>query len=99
MPNVRWWHRNISRQGFCINGFVKHYPDFIVETQGGKIILIETKGDHLENTETRYKLELGRAWQSMAGSRFRYYMVFQSKDLNLPGAVQFDKFCDLMKNL
>ena len=32
MPNVRWWHRNISRQGFCINGFVKHYPDFIVET-------------------------------------------------------------------
>ncbi|HAV27698.1 MAG TPA: restriction endonuclease, partial [Lachnospiraceae bacterium] len=41
----------------------------------------------------------GRAWQSMAGSRFRYYMVFQSKDLNLPGAVQFDKFCDLMKNL
>ena len=99
MPNVRWWHRNISRQGFCINGFVKHYPDFIVETQGGKIILIETKGDHLENTETRYKLERGRAWQSMAGSRFRYYMVFQSKDLNLPGAVQFDKFCDLMKNL
>ena len=99
MPNVRWWHRNISRQGFCINGFVKHYPDFIVETQGGKIILIETKGDHLENTETRYKLELGRTWQNMAGSRFRYYMVFQSKDLNLPGAVQFDKFCDLMKNL
>ncbi|MBR3241150.1 MAG: DEAD/DEAH box helicase family protein, partial [Parasporobacterium sp.] len=36
MPNVRWWHRNISRQGFCINGFVKHYPDFIVETQSGK---------------------------------------------------------------
>lgn len=99
MPNVRWWHRNISRQGFCINGFVKHYPDFIVETQGGKIILIETKGDHLENTETKYKLELGRTWQNMAGSRFRYYMVFQSKDLNLPGAVQFDKFCDLMKNL
>lgn len=99
MPNVRWWHRNISRQGFCINGFVKHYPDFIVETQGGKIILIETKGDHLENTETRYKLELGRTWQNMAGSRFRYYMVFQSKDLNLKGAIQFDKFCNLMKNL
>ena len=99
MPNVRWWHRNISRQGFCINGFVKHYPDFIVETQSGKTILIETKGDHLENTETKYKLELGRAWQNMAGSSFRYYMVFQSKDLNLNGAIQFDKFCELMKNL
>ena len=99
MPNVRWWHRNISRQGFCINGFVKHYPDFIVEMQSGKIVLIETKGDHLENTETRYKLELGRTWQNMAGSRFRYYMVFQSKNLDLNGAVQFDKFCELMKNL
>lgn len=99
MPNVRWWHRNISRHGFCINGFVKHYPDFIVEMQSGKIVLIETKGDHLENTETRYKLELGRTWQNMAGSRFRYYMVFQSKDLDLNGAVQFDKFCELMKNL
>ena len=99
MPNVRWWHRNISRQGFCINGFVKHYPDFIVKTQSGKTILIETKGDHLENTETKYKLELGRAWQNMAGSSFRYYMVFQSKDLNLNGAIQFDKFCEIMKNL
>ena len=99
MPNVLCWHRNISSHGLCVNGCVQHDADFIVETQGGKIILIETKGDHLENTETRYKLELGRAWQSMAGSRFRYYMVFQSKDLNLPGAVQFDKFCDLMKNL
>ena len=99
MPNVRWWHRNISRQGFCINGFVKHYPDFIVATQSGKIALIETKGDHLENTETRYKLELGRAWQNMAGPRFRYYMVFQSKDLSLTGAVQFERFCGLMRGL
>ena len=99
MPNVRWWHRNIARHGFCINGSVKHYPDFIVETKSGKTILIETKGDHLENTETKHKIELGRAWQNMAGSNFRYYMVFQSKDLNVNGAIQFDKFCELMKNL
>lgn len=99
MPNVRWWHRNIARHGFCINGFVKHYPDFIVETQSGKTILIETKGDHLENTETKHKIQLGRAWQNLAGSSFRYYMVFQSKDLNLNGALQFDKFCELLKNL
>lgn len=99
MPNVRWWHRNIVHKEFCINGFVKHYPDFIVETQSGKIVIIETKGDHLENTETKNKLELGRTWQNMSGSRFRYYMVFQSKDLNLTGAVQFDKFCELLRNL
>ena len=99
LSNIKWWHRNISRHGFCINGFINHYPDFIVMTKNGKVILIETKGDHLENTETKQKLVLGRAWQNAAGAPFRYYMVFQSKDLKLDGAVQFDKFVELLKGL
>ena len=68
-------------------------------TKNGKVILIETKGDHLENTETKQKLVLGRAWQNAAGAPFRYYMVFQSKDLKLDGAVQLDKFVELLKDL
>ena len=44
LPNIRWWHRNIARTGFAINGFINHYPDFIVRTRSGKIIIIETKG-------------------------------------------------------
>lgn len=99
MPNIKWWHRNISRQGFCINGFVKHYPDFIVMTKKGKIVMIETKGDHLENMETKQKLALGRAWQNAAGAQYRYYMVFQRKHLKLDGAVQFEKFTELLKEL
>jgi len=39
------------------------------------------------------------AWQDAAGAPFRYYMVFQSKDLKLDGAVQFDKFVELLKDL
>jgi len=70
-----------------------------VETQSGKTIMIETKGDHLENAETKKKLDLGRTWQNMSGNRFRYYMVFQNKELDLKGAVQFDKFCELIKSL
>ena len=27
--NVKWWHRIKDRKGFCINGFINHYPDFI----------------------------------------------------------------------
>ena len=38
LPNVRWWHRNISRQGFCINGVINHYPDIIICTEKGKMI-------------------------------------------------------------
>ncbi len=99
LPNLRWWHRNISHHGFCLNGFIHHYPDFIVMTKKGKVVAIETKGDHLENAESKQKLELGRAWQNAAGGQYRYYMVFQSKNLNLDGAIQFDKFLTLLEEL
>ena len=99
LDNIKWWHRNISKREFCINAYINHYPDFIVMTKSGKIVLIETKGDHLENAETRQKLAVGRAWQSLAGANYRYYMVFQNKDLNLDGAYHFEKFMDILKNL
>lgn len=99
LDNIKWWHRNISRHGFCINGFINHFPDFIVMTKSGKIILIETKGDHLENTETRNKLAVGRAWQNAAGAMYRYFLVFQSKDLQIDGAYQFDNFMEILKKL
>ncbi len=28
----------------AINGIINHYPDFIVRTSSGKIVIIETKG-------------------------------------------------------
>lgn len=87
LPNIRWWHRNIARTGFAINGFINHYPDFIVRTRSGKIVIIETKGDHLANEETLAKLHLGRAWQEQAGPGYRYFLVFQDKDISMTGAL------------
>lgn len=102
MDNIRWWHRNPERNkfSFCLNGFRNHYPDFIVRTTSGKILLIETKGDQLENAESREKIRLGRAWQDAAGKQaYRYYMVFQNKDLNMEGAYRFDEFLTLLREL
>lgn len=99
LTNVKWWHRNMSRKGFAVNGFINHYPDFIVMTESGKIVLIETKGDHLDNEANRKKLTLSRAWQSMAGTQFKYYMVFQEKAPDLAGAYTFDKFIEMLKQL
>ena len=99
LTNIRWWHRNISRQGFCINGFINHYPDFIVMTQNGKIILVEPKGEHLKNDESQKRIELGRAWKNAAGSQYRYYMVFRDEDNLLPGAVSVSQFVELVKEL
>ncbi len=99
LANIKWWHRNISKRGLCLNGFINHYPDFIVMTKKGRIILIETKGDHLENTEAEQRLTLGRAWQNHVADNYRYYMVFQSKDPGLEGAYPFEKFVDILEQL
>lgn len=99
LPNVRWWHRNIARQGFAINGFIKHYPDILIMTQSGKIICAETKGDHLKNDNSRAKIALGAAWRMAAGSNYRYYMVFENEENLLPGAVSMSQFIDTIKAL
>ena len=99
LDNVKWWHRNISRNGFYINGFINMYPDFIVLTKRGTIILVEPKGDHLENSESRQKVALGRAWEHKAGTNYRYYMVFKNKDLDVEGAFQVEKFIEIVKAL
>ena len=99
LPNILWWHRNISRTGFVINGFINHYPDFIVMTKTGKVILIETKGDDRDNSDSVKKAKLGRIWHNRTDNKFQYYMVFQSKDLNVDGCYCVDKFLELIKEL
>lgn len=92
MDNIKWWHRNISTKGLCLNGFINHYPDFIVMTKSGKILLIETKGDFLENPETKQRNEVGRKWQMYSKTGYQYYMVFETKKPEWDGAVSFEKF-------
>ena len=99
LPNVRWWHRNIARQGFVINGFIRHYPDILIMTRSGKLICAETKGEHLKNDDSREKIALGQAWRTAAGKDFRYYMVFENEDNLLPGAVSMSQFIDTIKAL
>ena len=99
LPNVRWWHRNIARQGFAINGFIRHYPDILIMTQSGKLICAETKGEHLKNDDSREKIDLGAMWSGHAGNQYRYFMVFE-KDADLPkGAVSMSKFVEIVAAL
>jgi len=82
-PNVVFWHKNLVRgNGFKINGYLNHYPDFIIKMRNGKIVIIETKGPHLDNFDSKQKLELGRLWAQLAGNNYRYYMVFAQKTID-----------------
>jgi len=80
LENIVWWHRNLERgKGFLLNGFLNHYPDFIVLTESKKIIVVETKGDDRDNSDSKDKLKLGKIWESQAnqiahetGYRYHY---------------------------
>ncbi len=99
MENIKWWHRNMSKKGFCINGSVNAYPDIIAETTSGKILVIETKGEHLDNDESALKAKLGKTWASLAGKNYKYFMVFEKKDTGKVGAYTFDQFVEIIKEL
>ena len=98
-PNVRFWHRNLERgKGFSINGFKNnHFPDFIILTQKDNLILLETKGDHLDNSDSAGKVRLGNKWAELAGKNFHYFMVFDNKKID--GAYNLEKAKELIRQL
>ena len=78
LPNIVFWHRNLGRgKGYSINGYKSnHYPDFIAVSKSGKVIIIETKGDDRDNSDSAAKCRLGNKWAELAGKEFSYFMVF-----------------------
>ena len=95
--NVMFWHRNPSKTGFCLNGFVNHYPDFIVRMKSGRTIVIETKGDHLVNDDSLNKIKIGRKWADMAGKDYHYFMVFENKEVE--GAITVKQLMQYLNEL
>lgn len=78
LENVVFWHKNIENKGFKLNGFINHYPDFIVKLRSGKILLVEAKGDDRDNSDSMRKLKLGQLWEKKAGNDYRYLMIFDT---------------------
>ncbi len=96
-PNVLFWHRNREKKDFCINGFINHYPDFVVRMKSGNTVVIETKGDHLVNDDSKNKIFLGNKWADLAGSGISYFMVFQTKEVE--GAITVKQLLQTLNEL
>jgi len=94
MQNISFWTRNIERRGYRINGFINHYPDFIVRTKSGKTVIVETKGDHLDAEQ---KIRLGSLWASKAGNDYRYFMVYDKRSVD--GAYKLEDFLGIVKEI
>lgn len=99
LSNIVFWHRNLVRgKGFAINGYKSnHYPDFIVVTDKGITLLLETKGDDRDNSDSASKCRLGKIWEEQAGKKFKYFMIFDKKEID--GAFTLDKAKELVRML
>lgn len=98
LDNIKWWHRNKDmKPEFCINAFINHYPDFIICTENGNIIMLETKGDDRTNDDSKTKLKLGSKWADKAGDKYFYFMVFENSKIE--GSLLVDEFIDTIKEL
>lgn len=95
-----WWYRNMSRQDYHIQGWKRNkiYPDFIATDKKadkddyGTVYVLETKGIHLRNEDTKYKQdvfllcnELGvkKAWKELFDEfpdhDFQFQVVFEDE--------------------
>jgi type III restriction enzyme len=61
---VNWWHRNIAKRHYSLQGWRKHkvYPDFIfamtADGEKQRLLIIEMKGNFLDNPDSKYKQKL-----------------------------------------
>lgn len=98
LDNIKWWHRNKDmKPGFCINGFINHYPDFIICTENENIIMVEVKGDDRTNEDSKIKLKLGSKWADKAGDKYSYFMVFEKSKIE--GSLLVDEFISTIRDL
>lgn len=60
-------------------------------------MIVETKGDDRDNSDSICKLKLGEAWANKDGNDFRYFMVFDKNGIE--GSYRLDKFLPVIANL
>jgi type III restriction enzyme len=75
------------------------YPDFLVMTESGNLVVVEVKGPHLDGTDSQEKAELGKTWADMAGTHFKYFMVFKKAGDGVPGAMLLNDFLNTLVRL
>ncbi len=84
---LHWWHRNVAKTQYGLQGWKRHkvYPDFVfgflTEGTQSRVVLMETKGVHLDNEDTDYKTQLlERLTAAFCDARFQEAGELQLQD-------------------
>lgn len=59
--------------------------------------MLETKGDDRDNSDSEAKIRLARAWELKAGTAYKYFMVFDKKEVD--GALRLDEFLKRVREI
>lgn len=79
MPEVKFWVRNLERRpehSFWLQTSTdKFYPDFVALLNDGRILVVESKGEHLwSNDDSKEKLAVGNLWADRSNGRCLFVM-------------------------
>lgn len=101
LDNIVFWHhiKEKYKGEFFINGFIHHYPDFVLYTKKGNVILIEFKGEDRKNDDSKAKVALGKKWADLSGQNFQYFMVFLDEALQEDGAYNLADVMNILRAL
>jgi len=73
-PKIKYWVRNLENQmlySFWLQTSTdKFYPDFVAQLEDGRVLVVEYKGGHLDNEDSREKEQIGKIWAEKSGSLF-----------------------------
>jgi len=88
---ITHWVRNLEKQerhAFWLpTSTDKFYPDFVVQLDDGRLLIVEYKGEHLkDNADTVEKTAVGKAWAKASGNVF--LMAFKQDDQGRDVAAQ-----------
>ncbi|MEK6245501.1 MAG: hypothetical protein AABM33_13490 [Pseudomonadota bacterium] len=77
---MKFWVRNLERQpvaSFWLpTSTDRFYPDFVVQLNDGRILVVEYKGAHLFNgDDSKEKRTIGEVWAAASKGRCRFVMV------------------------
>jgi type III restriction enzyme len=78
LDEVEFWVRNpVRRPGHSFwlqTSTDKFYPDFVCKLKDGRVMVIEYKGGHLWNDESKEKKALGELWAKRSGGACLFVM-------------------------
>jgi len=73
-PKIKYWVRNLENQmmySFWLQTSTdKFYPDFVAQLENGRVLVVEYKGGHLDNEDSREKEQIGKIWAEKGGNLF-----------------------------